>query len=84
MSTEQTPNPGVEARFKQLAASVSNEDWDKLVSVTAERILRRLAGAGLVDEADPAKLQQALQLIGSALVDYTNVALTCVAEGEVV
>lgn len=82
MSSEQPPNPAVEARFKQLASAVSNEDWDKLVSVTAERILRRLAGAGLLDEADPAKLQQALQLVGSALVDYTNVALTCVAEGD--
>jgi hypothetical protein len=69
-------------RFKQLAACVSAEDWDKLVNFTAERILRRLAGAGLLDQADPELLRQAHELVGTALVDFANVALTCVAEGE--
>ncbi|MDB5098335.1 MAG: hypothetical protein JWM80_2756 [Cyanobacteria bacterium RYN_339] len=69
-------------RFKQLAAYVKAEDWDQLVNFTAERILRRLAGAGLFDTAQPEQLKQAHDLVGTALVDFVNVALTCVAEGE--
>jgi hypothetical protein len=69
-------------RFKQLAACVSQEDWDKLINFTTERILRRLAGANVISDADPELIRQAHELVGSALVDFANVALTCVAEGE--
>jgi hypothetical protein len=71
-----------EERFKQLAGYVSSDDWDKLINFTAERILRRLAGAGLFDTAEPEQLKQAHELVGTALVDFVNVALTSVAEGE--
>ena len=72
----------VDARFKELAGYVSSEDWDKLVNFTAERIMRRLAAVGVFDAAQPEVLQQAHEQVGSALVDFVNVALTSVAAGE--
>ena len=69
-------------RFMQLAACVSQEDWDKLINFTAERILRRLAGAGVISDADPELIRLAHAVVGTALVDFVNVALTCLAEGE--
>ena len=73
--------PQVEARFKALAAAVPGDRWNQLIAATSDRLLRRLALIELL-EADPAKLQRARQLIGELLVEYTNVALTCVAAGE--
>lgn len=83
MSEESTPvSPAVEARFKQLAASVPPETWDKLVTAVSDRLLSRLNMSGLITDASPEQLQQARLMIGELLIEYTNVALTCVAEGE--
>lgn len=75
-------DPALEDRFKQLAAAVSAEDWDKLVQGTTERIMQRLVAGGVLADASPEQLTRGIQLVGSALVDYTNVALTTVALGQ--
>ena len=75
-------DPAIEARYKELAGRLTTEAWDQLVSVTARRMLGRLAMAGVFDEADPAKIQQGFELLGQSLVDFTNVALTSIAQGE--
>jgi hypothetical protein len=83
MSEESTPvGAEVEARFRALANAVSDEDWNKLIGAVSDRLLKRLALIGLVAEPDADKLQQARQMIGELLVEYTNVALTCVAQGQ--
>lgn len=80
--TERDPvSPAVEARFRALAAAVSDDDWGRLVKGTADVALRKLGACGALDEASPEALAQAHQLLGQLLVDYTNVALTCVAQG---
>lgn len=75
------PAAAVEARFRALASCVPEEDWNKLVSGTAEAILRRLAACGAVDGATQAALETGYRLVGELLVDYTNVVLTSVAAG---
>ena len=82
MSEERPLTPAVEARFQSLATSVDQETWSKLISHTADRLLKRLAIVGVMADVDMAQLQQAREVVGEALVDYTNVALTCVAQGE--
>jgi hypothetical protein len=82
--SEDTPlTPAVEARFQALAACVDNDTWSKLIGHTAERLLKRLAIIGVMADVDMAQLEQAREVVGEALVDYTNVALTCVAQGEI-
>lgn len=81
--SEETPlTPEAEARFKSLAACVPPETWDKLIATTTERMLRQLAFTGALDDATPEQLAQAHQVLGGVLVEYTNVALTCVAQGD--
>lgn len=82
MSDETPLTPEAEARFKALAASVAPETWDKLISATTERMLRQVAFTGALDNATPEQLAQAHQVLGGVLVEFTNVALTCVAQGE--
>lgn len=82
MEHEPTVTPEVQARFQALAGSVDQDTWSKLITFTSDRMLRRLALAEVVTEADPAKLQAARQALGEMLVEFTNAALTCVAEGE--
>ncbi len=71
----------VEARFRALAASVPDEEWNKLVVATTEAVLRRLAACGAVDGASASSLETGYRLVGELLVDYTNVVLTSVASG---
>lgn len=81
--SEPTPlDPAVEARFRALACSVDEETWAKLISGTADMVLSRLTAVGLIQEATPEQLLQAREQLGRLLVDFTNVALTCVAQGE--
>ena len=82
MSEERALTPDVEARFQSLAGCVDPETWSKLIGHTADRLLKRLAMVGVMADVDVTQLQQARELVGEALVDYTNVALTCVAQGE--
>lgn len=82
--SEETPlTPAVEARFQALAACVDNETWSNLIGHTSDRLLKRLAIIGVMADVDLAQLEQAREVVGEALVDYTNVALTCVAQGEI-
>ena len=82
MSDETPLTPEAEARFKALAGCVPAETWDKLISATTERMLRQVAFTGALDQATPEQLAQAHQVLGTVLVEFTNVALTCVAQGE--
>jgi hypothetical protein len=72
----------LDERFKALAGNVSSSDWDKLIGATSERVLRRLSALGVFNDASPEQLGQALEVVGHSLVDYTNVAITSIAEGE--
>jgi hypothetical protein len=84
MSDETTPpplSPAVEARFKALATSVPDADWEKLVAGSTDAVLRRLSGCGALDGASPEALETGYKLVGQLLVDYTNVVLTLVAGG---
>lgn len=82
MSEQKPVSPAVDARFQALAGSVDPETWSKLIGHTSERLLKRLAIIGVMADLDMSQLEQANEVVGQALVDYTNVALTCVAEGE--
>lgn len=82
MSQEPTLDPAVEARFQALAACVDEDTWTKLISGTTDMVLRRLAGVGLITDADPDLLLQGREHLGRLLVEFTNVVLTCVAQGE--
>jgi hypothetical protein len=82
MSEETPVSPAVEARFKELAAAVPEADWNKLIGGVTDRLLSRLALIGLVTEPDAALLQKGRLTIGETLVEFTNVALTAVAQGE--
>lgn len=85
MSDEATPpvSLAVEERFRALATSVSDDDWAKLVKGTADVAMRKLGACGAFDNASPAAIEQAYQLVGQLMVDFTNVSLTCVAQGLV-
>ena len=72
----------LEQRFEQLAGCVDAAAWDKLIGATSERMLRRLSATGMLDAATPEQLKAALALLGNALVDYTNVAITSIAQAE--
>ena len=81
--SEDTPlTPAVEARFQQMAGCVDPDTWSKLITHTADRMLQRLATIGVMADVEMEALIQARNVVGEALVDYTNVALTCVAQGE--
>lgn len=83
MSEERSLSPAAEARFQALAASVDQATWTKLLNHASDHILRRLAMMGALGEVDVTQLAEVRQAIGEALVDYTNVALTCVAQADV-
>lgn len=72
----------LEARFQQLVSHVSTADWERLVKLASERVMRRLAAAEVVTDASPEQLQAGLQQVGAELVAFLNVALTSVAQGE--
>lgn len=81
--TENTPvRPEVDARFKALAGAVDQEAWSQLITFTSDRLLRRLAVAGVFAEVSAEQMLDARNAVGEVLVEYTNAALTCVAEGE--
>jgi hypothetical protein len=82
MSDETPLTPEAEARFKSLAACVAPEDWDKLVTATTDRLLRAIGFTGAFDAASADQLAQVRQVIGATVVEYTNVTLTVVAQGD--
>lgn len=82
MSEEPPLSPEVDRRFHALADAVGQEDWNKLIGAVTDRMLKRLALTGLIQDASPESLQQGRLVIGELLVEYTNVALTLVAQGE--
>ncbi|MEB3196301.1 MAG: hypothetical protein VKP62_03770 [Candidatus Sericytochromatia bacterium] len=69
----------VEACFRELADSVAEQDWQRLVAGTTDAVLKRLAACGALDGASPEALAQAYPALGQLLVDHTNVALTLLA-----
>jgi hypothetical protein len=82
MSQEPPVSKAAEARFQALASCVDQDTWTKLINHTTDHLLKRLAMAGMLAEIDVTQLQQARELIGETLVGFTNVSLTCVAQGE--
>ncbi|HEY9720776.1 MAG TPA: hypothetical protein V6D47_02115 [Oscillatoriaceae cyanobacterium] len=76
-------SPAVEARFRALAGCVGDEDWSKLITAVSDRLLKRLSLLGLIQDASAEQLVAARNEIGNQLVEFTNVALTCVAQGEI-
>lgn len=81
---EQTPiPPEVDARFRALATAVSDQDWGRLVKGTADVAMRKLANCGALDGASPESMEKAYTLLGELMVDFTNVVLTCVAQGQI-
>lgn len=81
---ESTPiSAAVEARFKALAGCVDEAEWSKLITAVSDRMLKHLSLLGLIQDASPEQLVAARNAIGQQLVEYTNVALTCVAQREI-
>jgi hypothetical protein len=82
MSPDTPVSKAAEDRFQAMASCVDQDTWAKLIGHTTDHLLKRLAMAGFLTDMDMNQLQEARAMIGEVLVSFTNVSLTCVAQGE--